>query len=152
MKKHILKLEVRNQPGILARVAGLFNRRAYNIDSFSSGMIREGIFGMTIVVSCDDNTVDLIKKQLGKLIDVVNVEELQKEQKYELEIILIKIDSQSAEPFEEMAQKYQTTIIESNDSYKVYRLSGTTAEIDEVIVFLQSVDYISMNRSGAVAI
>ncbi len=68
MKKHIISLWVKNKHGVLSRVSGMFNRRAYNIDSFSSGKINDDdIYRMTIILSGEDGTIDLIKKAIEQI-------------------------------------------------------------------------------------
>ena len=73
MKKHVLSVLVENHSGVLSRVSGLFSRRGYNIDSLSVGETEDPkISRMTIVTAADEYTLEQIKKQLNKLIDVIN--------------------------------------------------------------------------------
>lgn len=93
MDRHVLSVLVENQSGVLSRVSGLFSRRGYNIDSLTVGVTdNPKLSRITIVVNADDElTVDQIKKQLNKLIDVVKVIELKPENSVYRELALVKI-------------------------------------------------------------
>ncbi len=92
MQKHVLSLLVENHAGVLSRVAGLFSRRGYNIDSLSVGETEnERISRMTIVVTGDDRILEQIKKQLNKLIDTIKIIEMKPENAVLRELVLIKL-------------------------------------------------------------
>ncbi|BFT72782.1 acetolactate synthase small subunit [Paenibacillus sp. P36] len=77
MKRHTLSVLVNNHPGVLQRVAGLFGRRGYNIESLAVGQTEDPeLSRMIIVTSGDDHTFEQIQKQLNKLIDVIQIDEL----------------------------------------------------------------------------
>lgn len=152
MNTHILKLEVKNHPGILARVAGLFNRRAYNIDSFSSGQVREGIYGMTIALSCSQEDMIMIQKQLNKLIDVVFVEELTDAINHEVALIAVHSDVVGKMGFQAILEQYDVRMIEESDDRFIYRICASTNEVNAFVSSLESFEILSINRSGAVAI
>jgi acetolactate synthase-1/3 small subunit len=124
LKKHIISLWVKNKHGVLSRVSGTFNRRAYNIDSFSSGKINDDdIYRMTIILSGEDGTIEMIKKQLTKLQDVERV----------------------VETFGAVAIKVDETMV-------TYEFTGTTEKVDAFLHILDQFEIVSANRSGAVAV
>ena len=92
MNRHILSILVENQSGVLSKVSGLFTRRGYNIDSLSVGETESpDISRMTITLRRGEQDVEQIKKQLNKLIDVIKVIELKKEDSVCRELLLIKV-------------------------------------------------------------
>ncbi|MFH1710145.1 MAG: acetolactate synthase small subunit, partial [bacterium] len=90
--KHTISVLVENKPGVLARVAGLFARRGFNIESLAVGTTEDdSVSRMTIVASGDDNVLEQITKQLYKLIDVIKVFDIPKDVAVERELMLIKV-------------------------------------------------------------
>ena len=93
--KHTLAALVENHPGVLNRVASLFRRRGFNIESLAVGTTeQEGISRMTFVVEGDDNVGEQVEKQLYKLIDIIQVSDLSREESIVREIALIKVRSE----------------------------------------------------------
>ena len=91
--KHIISVIVENKPGVLARVAGLFSRRGFNIESLTVGVTEDPTLSrMTIVSTGDDATLEQIIKQLHKLIDTIKVVDLPNDNSVKRELILIKVD------------------------------------------------------------
>ncbi|MBC7337349.1 MAG: acetolactate synthase small subunit, partial [Clostridia bacterium] len=96
--KHTLSVLVENQPGVLARIAGLFSRRGYNIDSLAVGRTENPAFArMTIVVDGDDRVIEQVSKQLHKLVDVIHVRDITNEPFVDRELILIKVNAEPAQ-------------------------------------------------------
>ncbi len=92
MKKHILSVLVENKFGVLARVATLIAGRAFNIDSLAVGETEDpSTSRMTIVVDGDDKIIEQVKKQLNRLIDVISIQDLTKEEYLELELLMCKV-------------------------------------------------------------
>ena len=92
MAHHTLSVLVENQPGVLARVAGLFSRRGFNIESLAVGPTeRENRSRITIRVDCSEHSVDQVIKQLYKLINVLKVNELEADEAVERELLLIRV-------------------------------------------------------------
>ena len=95
--KHTVSVLVQNKPGVLARTAGLFSRRGYNIESLTVGVTEnEAVSRMTIVVTGDDTVVEQVTKQLNKLIEVIKVSDLTKESDVNRELVLIKVTADSS--------------------------------------------------------
>ena len=96
MTQHTLSVLVENKPGVLVRIAGLFARRGFNIDSLAVGPTEhEEISRITIVVNCDEHPLEQVTKQLNKLINVLKIVELEPGSTVQRELILIKV----LEPF-----------------------------------------------------
>ena len=90
--KHVLSVLVNNEPGVLARVAGLFGRRNFNIDSICVGETEiPGLSRMIIVTSEDNRTMEQVKKQLHKLVDVIKVQDLSENAMVARELMLVKV-------------------------------------------------------------
>src|SRR6202142_4648905 len=92
MSKHTLSVLVENKPGVLARIAGLFSRRGFNIDSLAVGPTEHPeISRMTIVADCADHPLEQVTKQLNKLINVLKIVELEPAASVQRELLLIKV-------------------------------------------------------------
>jgi acetolactate synthase-1/3 small subunit len=96
--RHIISVLVENRSGVLARVAGLFSARGFNIDSLAVGETEDPtVSRMTIVVKGDDKTLEQVKKQLNKLIDVISVKDLRKKDFIDRELVLFKVSVSAAD-------------------------------------------------------
>ena len=92
MNRRVLSILVDNTSGVLSRVAGLFSRRGYNIDSLTVGVTADRRYSrMTVVVNGDELILDQIKKQLAKLIDVIDIKVLEESESVSRELILVKV-------------------------------------------------------------
>jgi acetolactate synthase I/III small subunit len=92
MNRHTLSVLVENKPGVLVRIAGLFSRRGFNIDSLAVGPTEHPeISRMTIVVDCADHPLEQVTKQLNKLINVLKIVELEPSASVQRELLLIKV-------------------------------------------------------------
>jgi acetolactate synthase-1/3 small subunit len=97
MDRYILSVLVKNHSGVLSRIAGLFSRRGYNIDSLSVGETEDGhVSRMTIVLRGDHTVLEQITKQLAKLIDVLHIKELKPAESVYRELLLFKIAADAA--------------------------------------------------------
>ena len=98
MRKEALSLLVENNPGVTSRISGLFSRRGYNIDSFSSGVTADPRYTrITIVASGDEQILEQIEKQLEKLEDVLDIKKLEPGLSVTRELILVKIRAKDTE-------------------------------------------------------
>src|SRR5947208_15193921 len=97
MNRHTLSVLVENKPGVLARVAGLFTRRGFNIDSLAVGPTEHGdISRMTIVVNVEELPLEQVTKQLNKLINVIKIVELDPDAAVQRELLLVKVKADLA--------------------------------------------------------
>ena len=95
--RHTLAVLVENNPGVLTRIAGLFSRRGFNIDSLSVGRTQNpAISRMTIVVEGDDLILEQVTKQLNKLIDVIKIQDVTQDEYVDRELMMVKVDADTA--------------------------------------------------------
>ncbi len=154
--KHILSIMVDNEPGVLARVVGLFSGRGYNIESLSVSEVDSDKFlsRVTIVTSGTKIIVDQIKAQLKKLIPVHNLIDISELKSFiGKELILIKLDvkKKSVSKIYEFIEKNGAEILFENKFELIIQFSGTPSEISSMIKKLSSYNIIELTRSGLVS-
>ena len=141
MKKHTLSVLVENKPGVLARIAGLFARRGYNIESLAVGPTeRAELSRITLVVGVENPQVlEQITKQLNKLIDVVKLSDLTEGAHIERELMLIKVRAtgKEREELKRLADIFRGHIIDVTESTYVIELTASGAKLDS---FIQAID------------
>ncbi len=139
IKKHTLSVLVNNHMGVLSRVAGLFSRRGYNIESLSVGVTEnKDISRMTIVVFCDDDIFYQIKTQLSKLMDVITICELDDMQIVKRELALIKINAKSEKRTQilEIANIFRAHVVDVTNSSMILEVTGDNEKVDAIISML----------------
>ena len=140
MSRHTLSVLVNDQPGVLARVAALFSRRSFNIESLAVGPTElDGVSRMTIVVNADGLPLEQITKQLNKLIEVVKVVDLSDGAHIERELMLVKVRAagKDREEMKRMADIFRGRIIDVTDKSYTIELTGEGSKLD---AFLQAVE------------
>lgn len=155
MNRHVLSVLVEDQSGVLSRVAGLFSRRGYNIDSLSVGKTEEpGISRMTIVVWGDDQILEQIKKQLNKLINVIKVVELAPEHSVfrELALIKVKTDLTTRASVIEVVSIFRANIVDVSPDSLTVEMTGDESKIEAFINLMNSYGLIEIVRTGLTAI
>ena len=135
--RHTISVLVENKFGVLARIAGLFSARGYNIASLAvSETLDPSISYMTIVVDAkDENILEQIEKQLNKLIDVITVTDFTKKDHVERELILLKIDYsvKTKEKIEAALKKYVGKVIQHKDSTAIIEAVGDQHQIKQLL-------------------
>lgn len=155
MKKRVLSVLVENHSGVLSRVSGLFSRRGYNIHSLSVGETQdEHISRMTIVVKADDSTLEQIKKQLNKLVDVIKIIELQEEHAVYRELALIKIGANKENRAEiiEIANIFRAHIVDVANNSIVIEATGDQNKIEALSEMLTPYGVKEIVRTGLTAL
>ena len=155
MARHTLAVLVENKPGVLARVASLFSRRGFNIDSLAVGPTEnDEISRMTIVVNSDDIPLEQVTKQLNKLINVIKIVELDAAQSVQREIILIKVrtDLQSRSHVLEIVQLFRAKVVDVAGDAVTIEATGTTDKLDALIRVLEPFGIRELVQSGMVAV
>jgi acetolactate synthase-1/3 small subunit len=154
--KHTISVLVENKPGVLARVAGLFSARGYNIASLAvSETLDPTISYMTIVVDAKDESIlEQIKKQLNKLIDVISVTDFTKKEHVDRELILLKVNYSAREKakLESLVNKYVAKIIQHKKDTAIIEVVGDQAQVKQVLETLNSFGIKELIRTGRVAI
>lgn len=155
MKRHVLSVLVSNQSGVLSRVAGLFSRRGFNIDSLSVGETEhKDISRMTIVVRGDDSVLDQITKQLSKLHDVLYIKELAKDAAVYRELLLIKVTATSEKRASiiEIADIFRAKIVDVATESLVMEITGDQTKLDAFINLIEPYGIREFTRTGLTAL
>ncbi len=151
MKKMVLSILVDNTAGVLSRVAGLFSRRGYNIDSLTVGETQDPVFSrMTVVVNGDDQILEQIRNQLLKLEDVREVRELLPDESVCRELILVKVLSNDKErqSIIAVADIFRAKIVDVAMESLMVELTGNQAKIDAFIKLLEGFTIKEIVRTG----
>jgi len=152
--KHTLSVLVENKSGVLARVAGLFSRRGYNIESLAVGITdNPEISRMTIVVAGDDHVLEQVTKQLNKLIDVIRVSDLNPDESFERELALfkVKVDKGSRSEIMAIVDVFRAQIVDVGLKTVVVAVTGTGDKIDAIEKLLHNYGIIEIVRTGKIA-
>ncbi|MBP7162307.1 MAG: acetolactate synthase small subunit [Candidatus Omnitrophica bacterium] len=150
---HTISMTVANKPGVLVRIAHIFARRSYNIDSLVvSPAYNPRYSRMTITAQGDPETLDQIIKQVQKLIDVIHVSEHTGQDSTHTELALIKIKVLSANrPIVlKLMKKYHTRILDDSDNTLIIEQAGPTAELDEFEALMKKYGILEMVRTGKI--
>ncbi|ACM59629.1 acetolactate synthase small subunit [Caldicellulosiruptor bescii] len=153
--KYTLSVLVENHPGVLSRVAGLFSRRGFNIDSLAVGVTEDPtISRMTIVVNGDDYIVEQVTKQLNKLIDVIKVKKLNPKEAVERELALIKVNanSQTRSDIIQITEIFRANIVDVSKETLTIEISGDEDKIEALIELLKQYGIREVVRTGLIAI
>lgn len=152
---HILSVSVKNKPGVLTRIAGLFSRRNFNIHSLNVGETEDPeISRMTIVVRGDDKTLEQVKKQLNKLVDVLKITDLNQNAIVERDLALIRIGCSRSERMEviQIADTFRANVVDVSFDSVMIEANGTEEKIEALIEILRDFDIIEIVRTGLVAL
>jgi acetolactate synthase small subunit len=150
---HTFSIVTKDLPGVLVRIALVFARRGYNIESLAvSPGAKPGFSRMTITSRGSTQNVGQIKKQLAKLIDVVYVTDHDDAAPVEAEIALIKVRSSGDSRTEllHIADNFETQIVNQDDETVVLRVTGSSTELDDCIGALQPYGIEELTRSGKI--
>jgi len=151
---HIITLHVENRQGVLARIAGLFSGRGYNLESITAGVTTDPtVSRITLACTGDDSVVEQIKKQLDRLIDVIRVEELTDSPSLNRELMLVKVSAQGPVRGEifQVADVFKAQIMDVGHDSMTVELVGSPEKIDDLISLLQPYGITEVARSGVVA-
>ena len=153
--RHTISVMVKNQSGVLSRVSNLFSARGYNIDSLVVGITDDpSISRMTIVVKGDDRVIDQVEKQLNKLVDVIKVVDLTKEDFIgrDLALIKVKAEANTRSQVMEIVQCFDGKIVDVALKSFIVEVTGKESKINAVVELLRNYGIIEMVRTGEVAI
>ena len=152
--KHTVVALVEDRPGVLNRVASLFRRRGFNIDSLAVGTTEEqGISRMTIVVDGHDGIVDQVEKQLLKLIDVVKVSDLTNEETVTRELALVKVQCTADRRREvlDLLEIFRAQAIDVSPTSLVVQVVADEERLSALVENLRPYGVLEMVRTGSVA-
>ncbi len=152
--KHTVVALVEDRPGVLNRVASLFRRRGFNIDSLAVGTTEEtGISRMTIVVESENGIVDQVEKQLGKLIDVISVSDLTHEDAVSRELALIKVACTTEQRREvlDLVDIFRGRAIDVAPGSLIIQMVADERQLDSLLENLEPYGVMEMTRTGRIA-
>ncbi len=153
--KHVLSVRVNNTAGVLSHVTGLFTRRSYNIDSLCVGETHDPNFSViTLVIDEDEAMVQQITKQLLKLIDVIEIQNLTGEVSVKRELLLASIEIKKTERAEMLmlSRLFETTVIEMSESVIVLQMVAEPRRVTHFLDAIKGFKIIHMARTGVVAL
>lgn len=151
MAKVVLSILVNNTSGVLSRVAGLFSRRGYNIDSLTVGETENPEFSrMTVSVTGDGIVLEQIEKQVNKLEDVKSVKQLTGEASVCRELILVKVEAdRDARPaINAIVEIFRAKIVDVSDTSMMIELTGNQAKLDAFIKLIEGYEIRELVRTG----
>jgi acetolactate synthase I/III small subunit len=155
MSLHTVSVLVQDRPGVLARVAGLFARRGFNIHSLAVGNTEEdGTSRMTIVVEIKTKPLEQVTKQLNKLVNVLRVAELEQGSAVERELALVKVRAQNGDRPRviEIAQIFRARIVDVAHEALTIEATGTPDKVEALYELLRPFGVIELVRTGRVAL
>jgi acetolactate synthase-1/3 small subunit len=153
--KHTLSVLVENKPGVLARVAELFARRGFNIDSLAVGPTERPDFSrITIVVDVAEHSLEQVRKQLHKLINVVEISDLDPEQSVERELMMVKVKVDAATRAElmQLADIFRGKIVDVRRDTCIVELTGPAVKLAAFEELLRNFGIKELVRTGKVAL
>jgi len=153
--RHTLSVLVENKPGVLARIAGMFARRGYNITSLAVGPTDdERVSRLTIVVGTEAIQLEQIIKQLNKLVHVLKIIELEAEGAVERELQLVKVtaDPQTRSQIIEIADVFRAKIVDVDHDALTIEASGNPGKLAAMLELLEPYGIREMVRSGTIAL
>lgn len=151
---HILAVLVENQPGVLTRVAGLFSRRGYNIESLAVGQTHDPeVSRMTIVADGDDQVIDQVVKQLDKLIDVIEVRDITDDEHVDRELVLIKVKAEPEVRGEimQIVEIFRARIVDIGQHSLIIECTGDEGKIRAIENSLKPFGILELVRTGKIA-
>ena len=151
MHKKAFQLIVDNTSGVLSRISGLFSRRGYNIESITAGVTADPRFTrITIVASGDDEILDQIEKQVGKLVDLRDIRELEPDSSVFRELALIKVraNAKEREGIIAVANVFRAKIVDVGAESLVIEVTGSQSKLEAFLNLLSGYEILELARTG----
>ncbi|GAA1386752.1 acetolactate synthase small subunit [Kitasatospora sp. NPDC059811] len=155
MSKHTLSVLVENKPGVLARIAALFSRRGFNIDSLAVGPTEHpDVSRMTIVVNVEDLPLEQVTKQLNKLVNVIKIVELDQSAAIQRELVLVKVraDNETRSQIVEIVQLFRAKTVDVSPDAVTIEATGSSDKLEAMLRMLEPYGIKELVQSGLVAI
>ena len=155
MSKHTLSVLVENKPGVLARIASLFSRRGFNIDSLAVGPTEyPAVSRMTVVVDVEDQPLEQVTKQLNKLVNVIKIVELDASQSVQRELLLLKVkaDLETRSHILETVQLFRAKVVDVVHDAVTIEATGSPDKLDALLRVLEPFGIRELVQSGVVAV
>ncbi len=155
MSRHTLSVLVENKPGVLARIAGLFSRRGFNIDSLAVGPTEHPeVSRMTIVVNVEDSPLEQVTKQLNKLVEVIKIVELDGGASVSRELLLVKVkaDASTRGQVLEVVQLFKAKVVDVATDAITVQVVGNEDKLNDFLRIVEPFGVRELVQSGVVAI
>jgi acetolactate synthase-1/3 small subunit len=155
MSRHVLSLLVEDKPGLLTRVAGLFARRGFNIESLAVGHSEiEGLSRITVVVDVDELPLEQVTKQLNKLINVIKIVELDQDASVQREHLLIKVKVENTTRSQvlEAVTLFRARVVDVAPDALVIEVTGDSGKVEALLRMLEPYGIKEIAQSGLLAI
>ncbi|MGB7982626.1 MAG: acetolactate synthase small subunit [Candidatus Nanopelagicales bacterium] len=155
MSRHTLSVLVQDQPGVLARIAGLFSRRGFNIESLAVGATETPeVSRITLVVSVEGRALEQVTKQLNKLINVLKIVELEPSVSVQREFMLVKVraDATTRSHVLETAQLFRANVVDVSPDAVTIEVTGSQDKLDAFLRVLAPFGIRELVKSGVVAL
>jgi acetolactate synthase-1/3 small subunit len=155
MSRHTLSVLVENKPGVLARIAGLFSRRGFNIDSLAVGPTEHPeVSRMTIVVNVEDSPLEQVTKQLNKLVEVLKIVELDGAASVSRELLLVKVkaDASTRGQVLEVVQLFKAKVVDVATDAITVQVVGNQDKLEDFLRIVEPFGVRELVQSGMVAI
>ena len=153
--RHVLSATVQNVPGVLAHVSGMLASRGYNIDSLAVGETDDpGFSRMTFVLHGDDRVQEQVRRQLGKIVTIVNVEDISSQNYVERDLMLIKVSAPAGSvrsDIKELAEIFRGRVVDVASDSVVVEISGTENKIEGFIDMVRPFGILELVRTGRIA-
>lgn len=152
MKRQVFSLLVENTSGVLSRIAGLFTRRGYNIDSITAGVTADDRFSrITVVVMEDEVVLEQIEKQLAKLEEVIDIKELKAGASVCRELVMVKVTvkPETRQEIISIADIFKGKIMDVSNEALVIELTGNLDKVEAFIKLLEPYGILELARTGA---
>ena len=153
--RHVLSALVQNQPGVLAHVSGMLASRGFNIDSLAVGETEDpNLSRMTFVVKGDDGVLDQVRKQLDKVVSVVQVQDVSGEDHVERDLMLIKVTCPSDKRPEvfQLAESFRGRVVDIQHQNVMIEISGTEGKVEAFIELMRPYGILELARTGRIAL
>jgi acetolactate synthase-1/3 small subunit len=153
--KHTLSVLVENKPGVLARIAGLFSRRGFNIDSLAVGPTEHPeVSRMTIVVNVEDSPLEQVTKQLNKLVEVIKIVELDGASSVNRELLMVKVkaDAETRGQVLDTVQLFRAKVVDIGTDAVTIQAVGNADKLADLLRVLEPFGIRELVQSGMVAI
>ncbi|WP_330301276.1 acetolactate synthase small subunit [Streptomyces sp. NBC_00503] len=155
MPKHTLSVLAENTPGVLARTTALFSRRGFNIESVAEGTTHDpGISRITIVVNAEDRLLEQVIKQIGKLVNVLKVVELEPSAAIQRELVLVKVgaDNETRSQVAEIVRLFRAKTVDVSPEAVTIEASGDADKLEALLKMLEPFGVKELVQSGTIAI
>ncbi|SDS40477.1 MULTISPECIES: acetolactate synthase small subunit [Jiangella] len=155
MSKHTLSVLVENKPGVLARIAALFSRRGFNIDSLAVGPTEHpSVSRMTVVVHVEDSPLEQVTKQLNKLVNVLKIVELDPGQSVQRELVLVKVrtDNETRPHVLQTVELFRAKVVDVAADAVTIEATGSSDKLSALLKVLEPYGIRELVQSGVVAV